>query len=53
MNKALDININVDESKDFIAVWHDESHINHYCNIFLNQKFKKLDIDFHIFQYMN
>ena len=48
MCKSLDENISIDEGKGYIAVWHDESHINHYCNIFLNQKFKKLDIDFHI-----
>jgi hypothetical protein len=48
MCSILDKNISLDEENDYIAEWHDESHINHFTNIVLNQKFKKLDIEYHV-----
>ena len=40
MSKELQNNIDIDLSKDIIAVWHDESHLNKY---FLNNPPKTLD----------
>jgi hypothetical protein len=44
----LDRNIDIDEKNNVIALWHDESHINYYCNIILNNNFKKLGVEYHI-----
>lgn len=46
--KTLNDNIDKDEKDNFIAIWHDESHINKYCLSVLNYKFKKLGIEFHV-----
>lgn len=47
-------NIESDESlTSIIAVWYDESHLNHFCNIILNNKFKKLGIEYHVQKYDN
>lgn len=48
MCSILDKNISIDEENDYIAEWHDESHINNYCNKVLNSNFKKLDIEYHV-----
>jgi mannosyltransferase OCH1-like enzyme/GR25 family glycosyltransferase involved in LPS biosynthesis len=44
--KLLEDNITRDESNNHIAIWHDESHINHYYNI-LNRDCKLLDTSYH------
>jgi len=44
----LDNNITEDEKNGIIAEWHDESHINHYCNIILNHNFNILGFEYHI-----
>ena len=46
--KKLDDNITKDEKKGYIALWHDESHLNNYCNVVLNNNVKFLDITYHI-----
>lgn len=43
MSDVLDKNIAVDKQKNFIAIWHDESHINRY---FLQCKPKTLSPDY-------
>jgi GR25 family glycosyltransferase involved in LPS biosynthesis len=45
--KTLDEKITEDEKNNYIAVWHDESHINKFC-FDLNYNFKQLGIDYHI-----
>ena len=50
MCKTLNENIIIDEKNNYIALWHDESHINKFCYE-LNKKnisFTKLDIKYHI-----
>jgi hypothetical protein len=44
----LEKNTIEDESNGVIARWHDESHLNRYCNIVLNNKFRKNDIEYHV-----
>jgi GR25 family glycosyltransferase involved in LPS biosynthesis len=46
--KTLNDNIDKDEKNNFIAIWHDESHINKYCLSVLNYKFKRLGIEYHV-----
>lgn len=48
MCEILDTNITLDEKKGYIAVWHDESHINHYINNILNHSVKALDTTYHV-----
>ena len=48
----LNNNTNIDESNGIIALWHDESHLNYFCNIILKNKFKKHGIEYHV-QNMN
>lgn len=45
--QKLDNNISQDEKNNYIAIWHDESHINKFC-FDLDYKFKWLDINYHI-----
>ena len=45
---TLNNNIDIDESNGIIARWHDESHLNHFCNYILKNKFKKLGIEYHV-----
>lgn len=40
---TLDNNIEEDYSKNIIAIWHDESHLNHYI---LNHRFKIMGCDY-------
>ena len=44
----LDKNITDDEKNNYIALWHDESHLNHYFNITLSKKSRLLDYLYHI-----
>jgi len=44
----LDKNIQNDEEKYYISIWHDESHLNYYVNVILNHKCKVLSPDYHI-----
>jgi hypothetical protein len=46
--KTLNDNIDIDEKQNFIALWHDESHINKYCLSILNYKFKRVGIEYHV-----
>jgi GR25 family glycosyltransferase involved in LPS biosynthesis len=48
MSTILDKNISKDEKNNYIAIWHDESHINYYCNVILKNNFKHLGNEFHI-----
>jgi hypothetical protein len=48
MCAILEKNIEEDEKNEYIAEWHDESHLNHYCLVELKEKFKKLGIEYHI-----
>jgi hypothetical protein len=48
MCKILDENITKDENNNYIAIWHDESHINKYCQSVLKYNFKKLGIEYHV-----
>lgn len=53
MCKTLDENISFDEKNNYIAEWHDESHINHYCKMILEKQFinfKVLNKEYHVFQ---
>ena len=38
MSKKLENNIDIDEKNNFIAIWHDETHLNYYINNILNKK---------------
>ena len=44
----LEKNTVIDETNGMIAKWHDESHLNRYCNIVLNNNFTKNDIEYHV-----
>jgi hypothetical protein len=46
--KKLDENITTDERKKYIAIWHDESHLNRYFNIELHKNAKLLDVSYHV-----
>jgi hypothetical protein len=46
--KKLDANITTDEKNGYIALWHDESHLNNYCNVVLNNNVRFLDMTYHI-----
>ena len=51
MSHKLSTNIEKDESKKYIAVWHDESHLNHYYNVILKGNSDKIELlppSFHI-----
>jgi hypothetical protein len=49
MCEVLDENTQIDESNHFIAVWHDESHYNHYINVVLDQRqVKVLGPEYHV-----
>ncbi len=45
---ALNKNIDIDEQNSYIAVWHDESHLNHYANVVLDDKYKLLDASYYV-----
>lgn len=47
----LDENIKIDEQNKYIARMHDESHLNYFCNMVMNHKFKQLSIDYHVPEY--
>lgn len=46
--QKLDKNITIDEKNNYIACWHDESHLNWFSNIYLKNNCKYLDISFHV-----
>jgi hypothetical protein len=48
MCEILNNNITIDEQKNYIAIWHDESHLNWYSNVFLNNIYKCIDISYHV-----
>lgn len=48
MCDILNNNIMTDERHNYIAVWHDESHLNWYVNIYLQQNCSFLDISYHV-----
>lgn len=51
LSRELSTNIGIDESKQYIAVWHDESHLNHYYNIILKGNSNQIELlppSFHI-----
>jgi hypothetical protein len=48
----LDKNIMADEQNCYIAVMHDESHLNHFCNMIINHKLKRLGIEYHVPAYL-
>ena len=48
MYKLLDNNISIDEQNDYIALWHDESHLNKFVNDNLSCNAKLLNIFYHI-----
>ena len=46
--ERLDENITIDEKKNYIAIWHDESHLNRYFNVELYKNAKLLDVSYHV-----
>ena len=48
MYEILDKNISLDETKGYISLCHDESHVNHYIHTNLNHCVKMLDTTYHV-----
>ena len=48
MCEILNNNITKDEQQNYITIWHDESHLNWYSNIYLKNNYKYLDISYHV-----
>lgn len=48
MCNILNENIDTDEKNNHIAIWHDESHLNWYFNIYNQNDVKLLGIEYHI-----
>lgn len=48
MCEILNQNTTADELNNYIAVWHDESHLNWFANVYLECECKFLDISYHI-----
>jgi hypothetical protein len=48
MSRILDLHITSDEKHEYIAAWHDESHLNMYANIILKNTARRLSANFHV-----
>jgi hypothetical protein len=48
MCRILDLRITEDEKNGYIAVWHDESHLNWYANTLLKNTGRALSINYHV-----
>ena len=46
--EVLNINISKDEKNNFIAKWHDESHLNWYVNVLCKHPIYMLPVEYHV-----
>lgn len=48
MCDILEQHTRLDELSKFIAMWHDESHYNHYVNVVLDRKVMEIGTEYHV-----